>query len=218
MESDILEASATKTYPALKMFFHEAYGQHLTAIALCSTSGKNGYATQNMYNMLEGNDNTDKDMVTTITQTAATTTTMGTIPQVRLAINADITAAITQLVVNQTAIMLQMAAILFAQALAQHTCQYVPRNTFQVPPIQQVAIPMQQNFPAGNFNAGRGGCQGGQGHGHRRGGWFSNPFADYMQPAGAVQSVPGQLIPHGGGTAQIPPLQQQNCNPDLSNV
>jgi hypothetical protein len=28
------EASATKTYPALKTFFHEAYGRRLTAMAL----------------------------------------------------------------------------------------------------------------------------------------------------------------------------------------
>jgi hypothetical protein len=132
-------------------------------MALHSTSGQNGYATQNMYNMLEGNNDTDKNTVTAITQTAATTTTTGTTPHVGPAVNADITAAINQLAANQTAIMLQMAAILFEQALAQHTCQYVPCNTFQVPPIQQVAIPKQQNFPAGDFNAGLGGHQGGQG-------------------------------------------------------
>jgi hypothetical protein len=67
-------------YPALKTFFHEAYGQCLTAMALCSTSGQNGYATQNMYNVLEGNNNTDEDMVTTITQTAAATKPMGATP------------------------------------------------------------------------------------------------------------------------------------------
>jgi hypothetical protein len=104
------------------------------------TSGQNGYATQKMYNVLEGNDNTDNDTVTTITQTAATTANTGTAPHVRPAVNADITSVITQLVANQTAIMSQMAAISFTQALAQHTCQYVTRNTFQVPPIQQVAI------------------------------------------------------------------------------
>jgi hypothetical protein len=145
------------TYPDLKMFFHETYGQHLTAMALRSTSRHNGYAIQNMYNMLEGNNNNDKDMVTTITQTAAATTTTGTTPQVGPAVNADITSAITQVVVNQTAIMSQIVAMLFAQAPAQHTCQYVPHNTFQVPPIQQVAIPMLQHFPVGNFNTGHGG-------------------------------------------------------------
>jgi hypothetical protein len=110
-----------------------------------------------------------------------------------------------------------MAAILFAQTPAQHTCQYVPHNTFQVPPIQQVAIPMQQHFLAGYFNAGRGGRQGSQGRGHGWGGWGNTPFVDYMQTAGAMQSVPGQLIPHGGGMAQIPPPPGVR-NPDFSNV
>jgi hypothetical protein len=79
-EFDMWEASATKTCPALKKFFYEAYGQRLTAMALCSTSGKNGYATQNMYNVLEGNNKTIKNTVTTITQTAAAPTTTGLPP------------------------------------------------------------------------------------------------------------------------------------------
>ncbi len=134
-------------------------------MALSSTSGKNGYVTQNMYNVLECNNDTNKDMVNTITQTSVVTATTGTTPPVGPAVNADITAAIKQLAANQTSIMLQMGAMLFAQAPAQHTCQYVSHNTFQVPPIQQVAIPMQQHFPAGDFNAGHGGRQGGQGRG-----------------------------------------------------
>ena len=155
------EASATKTYPTLKTFFHEVYGLHLTAMALRSTSGQNGYTTQNMYIMLEGNDDTNEDMVTAITQTAASTTTTGTTPHVRPAVNADISTVINQLAANQTAIMLQMVAMSFAQSLAQHNCQYVPCNTFQVPPIEQVAMPMQEHLPAGDFNAGCGGHQGG---------------------------------------------------------
>jgi hypothetical protein len=42
-----------------------------------------------------------------------------------------------------------------------------------------------------------------------------------MQTAGAMPTMPGQLIPHGGGLAQITPppgVQQQTCNPDFSNV
>ncbi len=66
-------------------------------MALHSMSGQNWYATQNMYNVLEGGNDIDKDTVTTITQTVAATTTMDTTPQVRPAVNADITAAITQL-------------------------------------------------------------------------------------------------------------------------
>ncbi len=130
-------------------------------MALRSTSGQNGYTTQNMNNKLEGDDDTNKDMVTTITQTAAATTTMGTTPPVGPAVNADITTAITVLAANQKTIMSQMAAMSFAQALAQHTCQYETRNTFQVLPIQQVAIPMQQHLPVGDFNKGQGGHEGG---------------------------------------------------------
>jgi hypothetical protein len=63
-------------------------------MALRSTSGKNGCATQNMCNVLEGNNDTNKDTFTTITQTAAAKTTMGTTPHVGPAVNADITTAI----------------------------------------------------------------------------------------------------------------------------
>jgi hypothetical protein len=207
-EFNTWEALATKMYPILKTFIHEVYGQCLTAMALRSMSGQNGYANKNMFNLLEGSYDTNEDTVTTITQTAVDRTTTGTTPQVGLAISADITTAITQLAANQTTIMLQMVAMLFAQPLAHHTCQYVPDNMFQVPPIQQVAIPLQQHFLVGTFNAGCGERQGGQGGGRGRGGGGSKPFADYMQTAGAMQSVPSQLIPHEGGTAQIPPPQQ----------
>jgi hypothetical protein len=186
-------------------------------MALCSMSGKNGYATQNMYNVLEGNNDTNKDTVTIITQTVAATTTTSTTPWVRPTINADITTAITQLVANQMAIMLQIAATLFAQGPAQHTCQYVQRSMFQVPPIQQVAIPMQEHFPAGNFNAGCGGRQGNRGRGRSCSRWGNTPLADYMQTAGAVQSVTGQLIHYGEGMAQIPPPPSVR-NLESSNV
>jgi hypothetical protein len=70
---DTWEASATKTYPALKTFFHEAYGQRLSALALRSTSGQMCWkaTTTPMRN---------EDMVTAITQTTAATTTTGTTP------------------------------------------------------------------------------------------------------------------------------------------
>jgi hypothetical protein len=91
---------------------------------------------------------------------SAVITTTGTTPTVGPAVNAEITAAINQLLANQTAIMLQMVAMWFAQAPTHYTCQYVLHNMFQVPPIQQVAKPMQQHFLAGDFNAGCGGRQG----------------------------------------------------------
>ncbi len=107
-EVDTWEALAPKMYPSLKTFFHEAYGRCLTAKALRSM-----YATQNMYNLLEGNNDTNEDRVTTITQTVATTTTTGTTLNVGPAVNADITAAIKQLAANQMVFMLQMAAMSF---------------------------------------------------------------------------------------------------------
>jgi hypothetical protein len=70
------------------------------ALNMCSTSGQNRYTTQNMYNVLKGDDDTNKDTVTTITQTVAAATNTGTTPHVRLAVNVDITAAITQLAAN----------------------------------------------------------------------------------------------------------------------
>jgi hypothetical protein len=131
-------------------------------MAFCSTSGQNGYASQTIYNVLEGiYNNTNKDTVITITQTAAATTTTGTTPTVKLAANAEIAIAINQFLANQTAIMSQMVALLFALVPAQQTCQFVACNLFQVPPIQQVAIPMLQTFLVGDFNAGCGGHCGG---------------------------------------------------------
>ncbi len=78
-EFNAWEVVTPKTYPALKTFIHGAYGCHFKAMALRSTSGQNEYANQTMYNVMEaGLDNdTDDDTVTTITQTAALTTTAG---------------------------------------------------------------------------------------------------------------------------------------------
>ena len=45
---DTWEVTATKTNPALKTFFQEAYGWRLTAIELCSTTGHNGYTNNTL--------------------------------------------------------------------------------------------------------------------------------------------------------------------------
>jgi hypothetical protein len=60
-----------------------------------------------------------------------------------LTINTDIAAVINQLLANQTIIMTQMAALSFAQEPAQHPWRFVAQDVFQVPPIQQLAIPTQ---------------------------------------------------------------------------
>jgi hypothetical protein len=130
-EFDAWELTANMTYPALKTFFYEAYGRCLTASELRSMSGQNGYASQMIYNLMEGDDDTDNNMVRTTTQTAAVAvaSTMATASGTSgitsnaysLTINTENAAAINQLLVNQTTIMTQMVALSFAQEPAQHT-------------------------------------------------------------------------------------------------
>ncbi len=157
-EFDAWDAVTLKTYLALKTSIHAAYGRRLTALALHSTSGQNGYANQTIYNVMEEgiDDDTNNDTVTTITQTAALTTATGsTTPSGGTAISAEVATTINQLSANQTAIMSQMAAATAQMAAlsvvpppAQNTHAYAPHEQFYVPPIQQVAVPMQQQFSA----------------------------------------------------------------------
>jgi hypothetical protein len=224
-EFDAWEATVIKTWATLKTFFQAAYGRRLTALSLRSTSGQNGYATQNMYNVFEGQEeDTDEDTVTTITPittvaAAATTGTAGTLGTAHTplpaAINAEITAAINQLAANQTAIMTQMAALSFAPAPANPSTRY--RAVLNVPPIQQLAIPVQQQFPAG------GGRRPGRGRGRGRGGRGRTPFADYARTqGGAGIGVPGQLVPYGGGVVPFQPAvptgQPQVRRAEYSNI
>jgi hypothetical protein len=70
-EFDTWEAMATKMYPALKTFIHKAYRRQLATIELRNTSRQNGYSlNQNIYNILDGTNNTDNNTVTTVTQAA----------------------------------------------------------------------------------------------------------------------------------------------------
>ncbi len=138
---------ATKTYPALKMFSHEAYGRRLTAIELRSTTGQNRYTNNTIYNTFENNDkDTNNDTVTmtvTVPQAVAATMTsssFGTSPSTNFACNAEIASAINQLLANQTAIMSQMAAMSFAPVTTQATRG--ASNTFSVLPFQRLAIPL----------------------------------------------------------------------------
>ncbi len=167
-EFDTWETTATKTYLALKTFFQEAFRRRLTAIELRTTAGQHGYTNNTIYNAFEGaDDDTNDDTVNTpvsVPQTAAAATTtgssLGTTPS---AINAEITAAISQLSANQSAIMSQMAAMSFVPANMSITRR--ASRTFNVPaPIQQLAIPLQQNFAPNVFNPGRCG-----GHGRGQG-------------------------------------------------
>ena len=120
-----------------------------------------------MYNVFDSiDDDTDEDTVTMITPittvaaaaTAPTSTLGAAQPSIPTSINAKIAAAINQLLQNQTAIMSQMVALSFAPAPAAPQRAQTIAN---VPPIQQLAVPIQQHFPAGDFGAGRGGRRGG---------------------------------------------------------
>ncbi len=117
----------------------------------------------------------------------------------------------------------KIAAMSFVPPLAQHTRVFVPCKPFSVPPIQQVAISMQQPFaPMGIFNAGRGGQRGGRdrGRGGGRGSCSRTPFVDAMRSREATPVVTN-LVPYRGGVTQLPAapgVQQLHRNPDFSNI
>jgi hypothetical protein len=115
--------------------------------------------------------------------------------------------------------MTQMAAMSFGLASKQQATRR-PSNTFQVPPIQQVAISfLQQTFlpPASTYER-----RGGQGRGRGQGGHGRTPFTDHMRMYGAAPAVPppfpagGGMMPSIHGGMQMPTLRAQN--PDFSNI
>ena len=131
----------------MKLFFHKRYTKRLTAISMNATSGQQGYTTSNQYglfNMVQDADSTSTDG-TTHTAAAATTTVppppISTMGQTFASntTSPELTNAIAQLVANQTAMMSQMAFLLFA-----------PTS----PPVPHIMVPTQQSF------TGRGGCNG----------------------------------------------------------
>jgi hypothetical protein len=211
----------------LKTFIHEVYGCRLTAMALQSTSGQNGYANQMIYNVLADgvNNETNNNMVTTITQTAALTAASGGTGHTSGAgINAKVATAINQLSATQLALMAQMAILSFGTAPppTQQTHTLVPN----VPPIQQVAIPVLHPWTRG-FNTGQGGRRGGRGQGH--GGCSgSRPsctlFADTMHGTGATPMM-NSMIPFNGATyggenqqPTMPGGQTQCHKAEFSNI
>ena len=142
-----------------------------------------------MYNVFDKENENESDDITAITQPAAltaapsnTSTSKGT------ATNAEVAAAINHLSANQTTMMAQMAVMTMAPPTAPHTRAFVPWETFHVPPIPQVAVPMHQPFTAqGSFSTGRDGHRLGHDQGRgRRGGQSCTPFADAMRSTGTV--------------------------------
>jgi hypothetical protein len=175
------------------------------------------------FNEEHGNES-DKDTVMTITQTAAimaapdsTSTSQGT------AISAIVAVAINQLLANQTTMMAQMAAMTMAPPMVPQTRAPVPREAFHVPPIPQVAVPMHQRFAAqAGFSTGRGSRRVGRGQGRGgRGGRSRTPFADAMRGTGAAAPPMTNMVPYGGRTRQLPAApggQPHRRNAEFSNI
>ena len=218
-EFDTWEALPIKSWATFKTFIQEAYGCRLTSLSLRSTVGQNGYANHNMYNVFGGldDDGPDNDPVTTITPmtnvaaTAATmNSTLGTASTAMPSVNAEIAAAINQLSANQSAIMLHMAALSFTPAPVNPTTR---RTTAAVPPIQQLTVSIQQQFP--------GGCHGSGGRGPGRGGRGRTPFADYMRTSRLQITCGGPDVPYGGGIMPFQPAVPNGPpavrNPDYLN-
>ena len=116
--------------------------------------------------------------------------------------------------------MTQMAALSFAPAPAA-----IGRGQpiAFVPPIQRLAVPIQQQFPPGGLGSVGGGRRQNRGRGRGRGGRGRTPFADYMRSQGGLGvGPPGSGVPFGGGA--VPVLQgvpsglPQVRNPDFSNI
>jgi hypothetical protein len=151
------ETMAVKTYPALKTFIHEAYSHQLNAMELQNMTSTLGYGplAQNKYHMLDMGDDDNSAMdITVTTQVAAAA--MGTMaasllgqgtaaasahPGLLASINQSIAPAFNQVVQNQLVLQSQITAILFAQPPPVQA-----PTAFMVPPVPQVAFPMQQPF------------------------------------------------------------------------
>ena len=166
-EFNMWDALPYKTYPILKTFVHEAYTRCLTSVQLRNMAGQHGFVqnpNNNMYNVFgEGDDEVTDDDATTRTQTAAATT-MGSTSGGALnaatstaTIPSEVSAAINQLLANQTAMMNQITAMqLSPPPPACHTGQ----GQLHVPPIQQLNIPVPQAYTGGFFQPGQGGGRG----------------------------------------------------------
>ena len=95
--------------PALTQHFQIQYSRRLTSIQMRNTAGGQGYAQQNMYNILDiddAEDTNDNTIVTVPGVAAATTPGSGTAGSTYVAMNtstitAEVTAAINQLAANQ---------------------------------------------------------------------------------------------------------------------
>jgi hypothetical protein len=65
-EFDTWEALLVKLYPNLKMFIHEAYSRCRKFIQLQNMAGQQGYVQQNMYKILNKEEDNDTDNNTNV--------------------------------------------------------------------------------------------------------------------------------------------------------
>jgi hypothetical protein len=148
-EFDTWEQSTVKTYLAMKTFIHKAYTHRLNSMELQNMAAGLGYTipTNNMYHVFEGDidddDSATDNMVVAIAGAATTGSTLGTgtaassiHPGLIEAINQSIAPAFNCMVQNQSVLQNQIAAMLLTQ----------PPPAPAVPPVHDVAFPMQQSF------------------------------------------------------------------------
>ena len=234
-EFEAWDATLIKTYPALKTFFHDAYNRRLNAMDLQATTGAAGYApAHNMYNVLDfGNDDdsTAESFATAVPPPAVATEAVSSIgagasmansamhPGLLAAINQSIAPAFNQVVQNQSALQMQIAALSVSQP-----------PVAQAHPVHHVAFPMQQPFQpaapqyqgygrgtytfggrgAQTYNGGRAyGRQGRGGGGRSRGRQRRPPFATMARTEAAGFYGPhGLFAPpnSGGGPGPFAPM------------
>ena len=151
--------STAKTYPALKTFFHDAYNRRLNAIDLQNTTGALGYTpAHNIYNVLDFGNDDDSTAANSIGTTGQPTPGVGTEgissigagasmansavhPGIMAAINQSIAPAFNQVVQNQSALQMQIAALSVAQAHRRPTAAAIPSYRTPVPRIRQGHVP-----------------------------------------------------------------------------
>jgi hypothetical protein len=235
------EREASKTWTDLKRFVQSAYQRKLTVLNLRMTSGSGGYVSQNMFNVLQDDDDDveDADSVSTgnsLIQAAANVTVNSGVTA-PTAVSNDVLTAINTLAANQATIVQQMAAFsLSASRTAHQTAApavhvpYVPQHgtTMQVPPVPAIHVPLIQPYlQGGGYQGGyaqgrnnRTSGYGGRSAGYRRGGRGRGNHTRYDPTGRNGAMVP--YMPHKGGGMGIPQVggmpSAQRINPPHSNV
>jgi hypothetical protein len=166
-EFDNREAITPKIYPALKTFIAAAYTRHILGQQLHNTAGKQGYTptSHNMYKVFVNEDNTDTTATTTMNIVA-----LATGSTITAAILDSVANTINQLSANQTVLMNQMAAMLYANVppLQPYNTNHQSNNApFQcsnlLPGLHWVVSTMEMEEVAGGGASDRGAADVGAG-------------------------------------------------------